>query len=69
MTDKETIRDFYGRILGTITTDSLGNKVARDFYGKIVGRYDKTNNVTRDIYGRVVAKGDRVSGLIPMSTK
>ena len=69
MTDKETIRDFYGRILGTITTDSLGNKVARDFYGKIVGRYDKTNNVTRDFYGRVVAKGDRVSGLIPMSTK
>ena len=69
MTNKETIRDFYGRILGTITTDSVGNKVARDFYGKIVGKYDKTNNVTRDFYGRIVAKGDRVSGLIPLSTK
>lgn len=69
MNDKETIRDFYGRILGTITTDAIGNKVARDFYGRIVGKYDKTNNVTRDFYGRIVAKGDRVSGLIPLSTK
>ena len=65
MNNKETIRDFYGRILGTITTDSSGNKIARDFYGRIVGRYDKRTNVTRDFYGRVVAKGDRVSGLVP----
>lgn len=65
MNNKETIRDFYGRILGTITTDSAGNKIARDFYGRIVGRYDKRTNVTRDFYGRVVAKGDRVSGLVP----
>ena len=66
MSNKETIRDFYGRILGTITTDNQGNKIARDFYGRIVGKYDKKINVTRDFYGRVVAKGDRVSSLIPM---
>lgn len=69
MSDKETIRDFYGRILGTITTDNLGNKVARDFYGRIVGKYDKVNNVTRDFYGRIVAKGDRTSGLIPTKVR
>lgn len=65
MSDKEVIRDFYGRILGTITTDKNGNKVARDFYGRIVGRYDKSVNVTRDFYGRIIAKGDRVSSTIP----
>lgn len=65
MNDKEVIRDFYGRILGTITTDKSGNKVARDFYGRIVGRYDKVVNVTRDFYGRIVGKGDRVAYLIP----
>lgn len=65
MNDKETIRDFYGRILGTITSDSSGNKVVRDFYGKVLGKYDKKANVTRDFYGRIVAKGDRSSSLIP----
>ena len=65
MSDREVIRDFYGRILGTITTDSNGNKVVRDFYGKILGKYDKKSNVTRDFYGRIVAKGDRSNSLIP----
>ena len=63
--NREVIRDFYGRTLGTIVTDKNGNKVARDFYGRIVGRYDKASNVTRDFYGRIVAKGDRTSALIP----
>lgn len=69
MTNKETIRDFYGRALGTITTDAKGNKVARDFYGRIVGKYDVKLNVTRDFYGRIIAKGDRTSALIPTKTK
>ena len=65
MSDREVIRDFYGRVLGTITTDSNGNKVVRDFYGKILGKYDKKSNVTRDFYGRIVEKGDRSNSLIP----
>lgn len=64
MNNKETVRDFYGKVLGTITTDSQGNKVVRDFYGRILGRYDKKSNVTRDFYGRIVAKGDYSSSLI-----
>lgn len=69
MTNREVIRDFHGRILGTITTDNIGNKVVRDFYGRILGKYDKKTNVTRDFYGRVVAKGDRSAGLIPAQSK
>ena len=34
---KTQIRDFYGRIIGTIETDNFENKTARDFYGRIVG--------------------------------
>lgn len=64
MTTKEDIRDFYGRILGTITTDNTGNKVVRDFYGRILGRYDKKSNVTRDFYGKIIAKGDSSASLI-----
>ena len=66
MNDKEIIRDFHGRVLGTITTDNSGNKVVRDFYGRILGKYDKRANVTRDFYGRIVAKGDRTAALIPV---
>lgn len=67
--EREVIRDFHGRILGSITTDRFGNKVVRDFYGKLLGKYDKKQNVTRDFYGRIVAKGDRSSSLIPSKSK
>lgn len=69
MTNKQVIKDFYGRTLGTITTDAIGNKVVRDFYGKILGKYDKKQDVTRDFYGRVVAKGDYTSALIPVKVR
>ena len=69
MTTKEVIRDFYGRILGSITTDNNGNKVVRDFYGRIKGKYDKKANVTRDFYGKIVARGDQSASLIPVKRK
>ena len=36
--NKETIKDFYGKILGTVETDNQGNKTVRDFYGRILTR-------------------------------
>lgn len=69
MNNKEIVRDFYGRVLGTITTDDIGNKVVRDFYGRIKGKYDKKANVTRDFYGKIIAKGDQSSALIPQRFK
>lgn len=61
----ETVRDFYGKILGRIETNPNGDKTVRDFYGKIQGRYDSRYNVTRDFYGKIVARGDASAGLIP----
>lgn len=60
----ETIRDFYGKKIGTIETDGSGNKTVRDFYGKILGHYKKDRNVTTDFYGKVIAKGDCCGMLI-----
>ena len=66
MITKEVIRDFYGRRLGTIETDTVtGNKIARDFYGRIRGRYNKSSDVTRDFYGRIIARGDQISRTLP----
>ena len=67
--EKEYIRDFYGRILGSIETDNQGNKTLRDFYGRILGTYDKASNVTRDFYKRIIARGDQSSGLIYKENK
>lgn len=61
MIKKEKIRDWTGKILGFVETDSVtGNKVIRDFYGRIVGKYDKRADVTRDFYGNKVARGDQL---------
>ena len=61
MNNQEILRDFYGKIIGYIETDNIGNKVIRDKYRKILGRYDKKSNVTRDFYGRIVGRGDQSS--------
>jgi uncharacterized protein YvpB len=60
----QTIRDFSGKIVGYIETDSQGNKIVRDFYRVILGKYDKKNNVTRDFYGKIIARGDASASLI-----
>lgn len=65
MITKEKIKDWTGKIIGFVETDSrTGNKVIRDFYGKILGTYDKKNDVTRDFYGNKVARGDQLLMLL-----
>lgn len=62
MIERDKVKNWQGRIIGFIDTDTVtGNKVVRDFYGKILGKYNKKLNITQDFYGRQVAKGDRVA--------
>ena len=55
---KEPIKDWQGKILGWVETDSSGNKILRDFPGRILGKYNRSLDITQDFYGRTVAKGD-----------
>ena len=65
MKTTETIRDFNGRILGYIETDSITNdQIGRDFYNVIVGYYDAKQKVTRDFYRRIVGRGNILASLI-----
>ena len=65
MIQRDKIKDWTGKIIGFIETDSVtGNKVVRDFHGRILGRYIKKINQTQDFYGRLVAKGDQSAMLL-----
>ena len=61
---KDIIKDFYGKIIGSIETDNYGNKTIRDFYGHILGKYDKATNTTRNFYGKILYRGDQSSLLL-----
>lgn len=63
MANKELVRDFYGKIIGSIETDGT-KQIVRDFYGKILGRYDSKDNKTRDFYGRILTSGNTLMGLL-----
>ena len=60
---KETIKDYYGRILGYIEEDGQ-RLVAKDYYGKILGYYYKNENKTKDFYGKILYYGNALSALI-----
>lgn len=61
---KEAIKDWQGKIIGFLETDSMGNKILRNFQGQILGKYNYRLNITQDFYGRTVAKGDCVMMLL-----
>ena len=61
---REQIKDFYGKILGSLETQPNGDVIARDFYGKILGRWDKKMDVTKDFFGKIISRGNVVSGLV-----
>lgn len=67
---KQTLRDFYGRIIGTLETNEdknpeyNGDVTARDFYSRILGYYRKRRNITTDFYGRKIGDGDLTASLV-----
>lgn len=61
---EETLRDFYGKIIGYVQTTPNGDKVYKDFYRRIVARYTKSSNKTTDFYGRLIGWGDLGAGLL-----
>jgi hypothetical protein len=62
---KQTITDFYGRIIGYISTDEkTGDKTATDFYGRTLGYYKKNLNITTNFYNQIIARGDAVASLV-----
>ena len=64
MAYRETIRDFYGSIVGHLEHEGNGDIVAKDFFGKILGRYEKSTDTTKDFYGKILYKGNMAAALL-----
>lgn len=62
--ESEYIKDFYGRVIGTVETYSNGDKRIKDFYGRLKGEYKAKDNITKDFYGRVIGSGDQLMRLL-----
>ena len=54
----EAVKDWNGKILGWVETDSRGNQIVRNFSGKIVAKYDAQGDRTTDFAGRVLSRGN-----------
>lgn len=61
---EQTIKDYYGKILGYIRTETNGDKTAFDFYRRKLGSWDKKKDITKDWTGRIISKGDSLASLI-----
>lgn len=66
MSNRQVIKAWNGKIIGSVETDAQGNKTVRDFYGKILGRYIKSLDVTRDFRGKMIARGDQSAMLLSL---
>ncbi len=64
MAQRETMKDFYGRILGYLDHEGNGDITVRDFYGKILGRYERSSDTTKDFYGRILYRGNMAAALL-----
>lgn len=65
MASASYIKEFSGKIIGIIETDSEGNQTGRDFdTRKIVGWYVKKHDHTENFMHQIVAKGNAVVNLI-----
>ena len=62
--NRETIKDYSGRIIGYIETESNGDKKVTDFSGRILGYYRKSQNTTVDFCGRIKYYGDMSGALL-----
>ena len=58
----ETIREYGGKIIGYVDTDSKGNQTVRSFYGNIVAMYDASSNTTRLFAGPIISIGNTAVG-------
>ena len=61
---REPIKEWSGRIIGWIETESNGDKRITYFSGRILGFYKANYDQTTDFYGRIIGRGDQLMTLL-----
>lgn len=65
----ENVKDWTGKVIGMVDTDSRGNQTVKDFAGKVLGYYDAEKNITKDWTGRKVSEGNTAISFIYKNQK
>jgi len=65
---RESVKDWMGRILGWVDTNSDGNQIAYNFGLRVLAKYDAQRNITTDFAGRKLSEGNTAIAYI-MSNK
>ena len=61
---KEYVKEFSGKILGSLEYQGNGDVVARNFAGQILGYYRKSIDSTTNFAGRILYSGDCTRSLV-----
>ena len=65
----EPVKDWTGKVLGWVDTDSKGNQVVKNFGGKVLAKYDVMKNRTTDFNGRKLSEGNTAISYIYLENK
>ena len=55
---REAVKDWTGKILGWVDTDSKGNQIVYNFGLRVLAKYDAYNDRTTDFAGKVLSHGN-----------
>jgi len=61
---RETIRDFFGKIIAYIDYKENGDQELRNYQQTVLGRYIVSKNTTTDYFGKILSRGNTLVGLI-----
>ena len=55
---REAVKDWTGKVLGWVDTDSRGNQTVYNFGMRVLAKYDAQNDRTTDFAGKVLSRGN-----------
>ena len=55
---RESVKDWTGKVLGWVDTDSSGNQIVYNFGLRVLAKYDAQKNITTDFAGRKLSEGN-----------
>ena len=66
---REAVKDWTGKVLGWVDTDSSGNQIVYNFGLRVLAKYDARKNITTDYVGKKLSEGNTAIAYIYLEKK